>query len=225
MKVPNVQIEESWQHALTAEFSKDYFSQLTDFVRSEYRTASVYPPPREIFSAFNLCPFDKVRVVIIGQDPYHGPNQANGLAFSVHKNVTIPPSLKNIFKEISSDTLRSSCATADGDLTRWATQGVLLLNATLTVRAGCAGSHQGKGWELFTDAVIESLSKERKHIVFMLWGSYARRKGVYIDRACHLVLESAHPSPLSAHNGFFGCKHFSQANEYLHAHGLEEVVW
>ena len=206
----NVQIEESWKKALTPEFSKDYFIQLTDFVRKEYHETTVYPPGKLIFNAFNLCPFDNVKVVIIGQDPYHGPGQAHGLCFSVNDGIQPPPSLVNIFKEI---------------LTRWAEQGVLLLNATLTVRAHQAGSHQRRGWEEFTDAVIRKLAEEKSNLVFILWGAYAQKKGAFIDRNKHLVLTSVHPSPLSAHNGFFGNHHFSLANDYLVKHGKTAIDW
>ena len=194
----NVQIEDSWKTHLQPEFDKDYFYKLTNFVREEYGKNTIYPPGKLIFNAFNLCPFDKVKVVIIGQDPYHGPGQAHGLCFSVNDG---------------------------GNLTRWAEQGVLLLNATLTVRAHQAGSHQNHGWETFTDAAIRILAEEREHLVFILWGAYAQRKGAFIDRNKHLVLTSAHPSPLSAYNGFFGNKHFSKANDYLRAHGEEEIKW
>lgn len=219
----NVQIEESWKRHLAPEFDKPYFIALTEFVRSEYHTTTVYPPGRLIFNAFNLCPFDKVKVVIIGQDPYHGPGQAHGLCFSVNDGVAFPPSLVNIFKEISDDT--GTPVPPTGNLTRWAAQGVLLLNATLTVRAHQAGSHQRRGWEEFTDAAIRCLAEEREHLVFILWGSYAQKKGAFIDRNRHLVLASAHPSPLSAHSGFFGNRHFSRANEYLTAHGETPIQW
>ncbi|WP_455665772.1 uracil-DNA glycosylase [Phocaeicola sp.] len=219
----NVQIEESWKEHLAPEFEKDYFVKLTEFVRSEYQTTAIYPPGKLIFNAFNLCPFDKVKVVIIGQDPYHGPGQAHGLCFSVNDGVPFPPSLQNIFKEIQSD-LGSPIPTS-GNLIRWADQGVLLLNATLTVRAHQAGSHQRRGWEEFTDAAIRVLAEQRENIVFILWGSYAQKKGAFIDRNKHLVLVSAHPSPLSAYNGFFGNKHFSRANEYLQAHGQAPIQW
>lgn len=219
----NVQIEESWKIRLQPEFEKEYFRILTDFVKSEYNQYTVYPPGNLIFNAFNLCPFEQVKAVIIGQDPYHGPGQAHGLCFSVNDGVPFPPSLINIFKEIKNDT--GHAAPQTGNLTRWAQQGVLLLNATLTVRAHQAGSHQNKGWETFTDAVIRQLAEERTNLVFILWGAYAQRKGAFIDRNKHLVLSSAHPSPLSAHNGFFGNKHFSQTNEYLKAHGNSEIVW
>ena len=197
----DVQIEESWKQILSAEFEKDYFRQLTDFVRNEYRSTTVYPPGKLIFNAFNLCPFEQVKVVIIGQDPYHGPGQAHGLCFSVNDNVPFPPSLRNIFKEIQDDLGKP--IPESGNLTRWAKQGVLLLNATLTVRAHQAGSHQRRGWEEFTDAAIRALAEQREHLVFILWGASAQKKGAFIDRSRHLVLTSVHPSPLSAHNGFF----------------------
>lgn len=219
----NVRIEESWKRRLQDEFDKDYFVKLTDFVRSEYATTTVYPPGSQMFSAFDACPFDKVKVVILGQDPYHEPRQANGLCFSVNDGIMFPPSLQNIFKEIESDLGIS--IPKSGDLSRWASQGVLLLNATLTVRAHQAGSHQNRGWEQFTDAVIHRLAEEREHLVFILWGSYAQRKGDFIDRSKHLVLKSPHPSPLSAHRGFLGNKHFSRTNEYLRSHGIEPIQW
>ncbi|KAA6327386.1 Uracil-DNA glycosylase [termite gut metagenome] len=219
----NVQIEESWKTRLQPEFEKEYFRTLTDFVRDEYKQYTVYPPGRLIFNAFNLCPFDKVKVVIIGQDPYHGSGQAHGLCFSVNAGVPFPPSLVNIFHEIKNDTGTDIPLT--GDLTRWAEQGVLLLNATLTVRAHLAGSHQNKGWESFTDAAIRILAKEKSNLVFILWGAYAQKKGAFIDRIRHLVLSSAHPSPLSAYNGFFNNKHFSQTNDYLKSYGNPEIVW
>lgn len=219
----DVQIEEGWKRALAPEFEKPYFEQLTGFVRQEYRTTAVYPPGRLIFNAFNLCPFDKVKVVIIGQDPYHGPGQAHGLCFSVNDGVPFPPSLQNIFKEIHDDL--GTPIPASGNLTRWAQQGVLLLNATLTVRAHQAGSHQGRGWETFTDAAIRTLAESREHLVFILWGAYAQKKGAFIDRGKHLVLTSVHPSPLSAYHGFFGNKHFSRANAYLAKHGETPIHW
>ncbi|WP_300762216.1 uracil-DNA glycosylase [uncultured Bacteroides sp.] len=219
----NVQIEESWKEALMPEFSKDYFIRLTDFVRKEYHETTVYPPGKLIFNAFNLCPFDNVKVVIIGQDPYHGPGQAHGLCFSVNDGIQPPPSLVNIFKEISSDLGKP--VPQSGNLTRWAEQGVLLLNATLTVRAHQAGSHQRRGWEEFTDAVIRKLAEEKSNLVFILWGAYAQKKGAFIDRNKHLVLTSVHPSPLSAHNGFFGNHHFSLANDYLVKHGKTAIDW
>lgn len=220
----DVKIEPSWKAVLKEEFGKDYFKRLREFVKSEYSHAIVYPPPKNIFRAFELCPFDKVEVVILGQDPYHGPRQANGLCFAVGEGVTLPPSLQNIFKEIESD-LGEPLVHKSGDLERWAKQGVLLLNATLTVRAHAAGSHQGKGWEQFTDAVIRALSEKREHLVFILWGNYAKAKGAHIDRTKHLVIESAHPSPFSAHSGFFGSKPFSKTNAYLIEHGKKPVDW
>lgn len=219
----NVQIEETWKKVLQPEFEKDYFAALTDFVRQEYHTTTIYPPGHLIFNAFNLCPFNQVKVVIIGQDPYHGPGQAHGLCFSVNDGVQMPPSLQNIFKEIHDDL--GTPVPTTGNLTRWAEQGVLLLNATLTVRAHQAGSHQRRGWEEFTDAVIRKLADEREHLVFILWGAYAQKKGAFIDRNKHLVLTSVHPSPLSAYHGFFGNHHFSQANAYLEAHGETPVQW
>lgn len=219
----DIQIEESWKAVLREEFRKEYFSRLTAFVRQEYRTASVYPPKEQIFNAFNLCPFDKVKAVIIGQDPYHGAGQANGLCFSVNDGIRIPGSLRNIFREIKNDL--GTEPPVSGDLTRWAEQGVLLLNATLTVRAGQAGSHQRKGWEEFTDAVIRSLAEHRQHLVFILWGAYAQKKGSFIDRSRHLVLTSVHPSPRSAYHGYFGNHHFSRTNEYLKAHNLSPILW
>lgn len=219
----DVRIETSWKQRLAAEFEKDYFIKLTEFVRSEYMRTTIYPPAKLIFNAFDHCPFDKVKVVIIGQDPYHGPGQAHGLCFSVNEGVPNPPSLQNIFKEIQSDL--GTPIPPNGDLTRWANQGVLLLNATLTVQAHQAGSHQRRGWETFTDAAIRILAEEREHIVFILWGAYAQKKGAFIDRNKHLVLTSAHPSPLSAYNGFFGNKHFSRTNEYLKMHGETGIDW
>ena len=192
-------------------------------MRAEYKATTIYPPGKLIFNAFNLCPFDKVKVVIIGQDPYHGPGQAHGLCFSVNDGIDFPPSLRNIFKEIQTDL--GTPVPASGDLTRWANQGVLLLNATLTVRAHQAGSHQRRGWEEFTDAAIRTLAEQREHLVFILWGAYAQKKGSFIDRNKHLVLASAHPSPLSAYNGFFGNRHFSRANEYLSQYGKEPIDW
>lgn len=219
----NVQIETSWKEKLADEFEKPYFKELTDFVRQEYKTQVCYPPGNLIFNAFNLCPFDQVKVVIIGQDPYHGPGQAHGLCFSVNDGIPFPPSLQNIFKEIQTDLGKEVPAT--GNLTRWAQQGVLLLNATLTVRAHQAASHQRHGWEEFTDAVIRKLSQERDHLVFILWGAYAQKKGAVIDRERHLVLTSAHPSPLSAYHGFFGNKHFSLTNAYLEQYGKTPINW
>lgn len=208
---------------MASEFEKEYFVKLTDFVRAEYARTTIYPPARLIFNAFDHCPFDKVKVVIIGQDPYHGAGQANGLCFSVNKGIKMPPSLVNIFKEIAADTGRPM--PADGDLTRWSEQGVLLLNATLTVRAGNAGSHQRRGWEEFTDAAIRILAEKRSNLVFILWGSYAQRKGAFIDRNRHLVLSSPHPSPLSAYAGFFGNHHFTLTNDYLVKHGQKPIEW
>jgi len=223
MAETEVKIEPSWKAVLSEEFGKEYFKQLTSFVKSEYQHAIVYPPPKNIFHAFELTPFDKVEVVILGQDPYHGPKQANGLCFAVGEGVALPPSLQNIFKEIESD-LGQKLVHRTGDLERWAQQGVLLLNATLTVRAKSAGSHQGKGWEQFTDAVIRILSEKKENLVFILWGNYAKQKGAHIDRAKHLVIESAHPSPLAG-GRFFGSKPFSKTNEYLLARGKKEIDW
>lgn len=220
----NVKIDNSWREHIGAEFEKPYFSALTDFVRHEYTTTTCYPPGSLIFNAFNLCPFDRVKVVIIGQDPYHEPGQAQGLSFSVPEGVPFPPSLQNIFKEIQLDLGKPMPPT--GDLTRWAEQGVLLLNATLTVRAHQAASHQRHGWEQFTDAAIRALNAERENLVFILWGGYARSKAQFIDRSRHLVLESVHPSPLSANRGgWFGNHHFSQCNAYLREHGEQEIDW
>ena len=220
----DVKIEQSWKEVLEGEFAKEYFSRLTQFVKEEYGGGTpIYPPARLIFNAFDHCPFNKVKVVILGQDPYHGAGQANGLCFSVNKGIPFPPSLLNIFKEIQSDL--GTPIPQDGDLTRWSDQGVLLLNATLTVAAHRAGSHQGKGWETFTDAVVKALNERREKLVFLLWGAYARRKGEIIDRSRHCVIESAHPSPLSAHNGFFGSNPFGRANEYLAANGIDPVDW
>lgn len=219
----DVAIEQSWKQRLSGEFEKEYFKRLVAFVKDEYRRGPVYPAGPDIFRAFDMCPFDQVKVVILGQDPYHEPRQAHGLSFSVQDGTPYPPSLINIFKEIESDLGRP--VPKSGDLTRWAKQGVLLLNATLTVRAHQAGSHQNKGWEEFTDAVVHRLAEEREHLVFILWGSYAQRKGAFIDTSKHLVLKSAHPSPLSAFRGFFGNKHFSKANDYLIAHGIAPIEW
>lgn len=220
----NVKINDSWAERLGNEFAQPYFSQLTDFVRHEYATTTCYPPGRLIFNAFNLCPFDSVKVVIIGQDPYHEAGQAMGLSFSVPDGVAMPPSLQNIFKEIQGDL--GIGVPQSGNLTRWAEQGVLLLNATLTVRAHQAGSHQRHGWERFTDAAISRLSEGRDNLVFILWGGYARSKASLIDRSRHLVLESVHPSPLSANRGgWFGNHHFSRCNEYLAGHGMGPINW
>lgn len=219
----NVKIEPSWRERLASQWDMPYFRQLTDFVREQYRTRTVFPPGAKIFAAFDACPFDKVKVVILGQDPYHDVGQANGLCFSVNPGIPMPPSLINIFKEIKSDI--GTEMPDNGDLSRWAQQGVLLLNATLTVEAHRAGSHQGKGWEEFTDEVVMRLAKDREGLVFMLWGAYAIKKGAFIDRGRHLVLTSPHPSPLSAHRGFFGNRHFSQANTYLVNRGETPISW
>ena len=218
-----VKIEQSWKALLQDEFDKPYFAELTEFVRAEYKSYRIYPPGSQIFNAFNLCPFDKVKVVIIGQDPYHGPGQAHGLCFSVNDGVPFPPSLRNIFKEVNADT--GAPIPQSGNLTRWATQGVLLLNATLTVREHSAGSHQRRGWETFTDAVIRIISEQKSKVVFILWGAYAQSKASLIDSSRHLVLRSVHPSPLSAHAGFFGNHHFSLANDYLVRNGLTSIDW
>ena len=218
-----VKIEDSWQQHLGEEFGKPYFEALAAFVRSEYARTTCYPPGNLIFNAFNLCPFDRVKVVLIGQDPYHEPGQAQGLCFSVNDGVQFPPSLVNIFKEIQSDI--GTPIPLSGSLVRWAEQGVLLLNATLTVRAHEAASHQRRGWEEFTDAVIKKLSSEREHLVFILWGSYAQSKERLIDTSRHLVLKSAHPSPLSAYRGFFGNHHFSLTNMYLQKQGMQPITW
>jgi len=219
----DVKIAPSWKQQLGEEFSKPYFQHLTEFVKSEYKTQTVYPPGKEIFRAFDVCGFDDVKVVILGQDPYHGPKQANGLAFSVHDGVRMPPSLVNIFKEIQNELGKELPPT--GNLERWAEQGVLLLNATLTVQARNPGSHQRKGWEEFTDAVIRKVSENKSGVVFMLWGAYAQKKGEIIDASKHLVLKSAHPSPYSADRGFFGNGHFIKANEYLKQQGKEPIDW
>lgn len=222
-KIMNVKIEQSWKDVLSAEFDKDYFIKLTDFVRGEYLSGkTVYPEPKNIFNAFNLCPIDNVKVVIIGQDPYHEPGQAHGLCFSVLPPTIIPPSLVNIYKEIESDLGHKSVT--NGDLTHWANQGVLLLNSTLTVRAHAAASHAGRGWEEFTDAVIRAVA-QRDNIVYMLWGSYAQKKAAFVNSNKNLILKSVHPSPLSAYRGFFGCKHFSQANKYLADNGKNPIEW
>lgn len=218
-----VKIEKNWKEVLSSEFEKPYFENLTQFVRSEYRTTTIFPPGGKIFAAFDATPFDKVKVVILGQDPYHGVRQANGLCFSVGPDVDLPPSLINIYKELNADLgvpMRQS-----GDLSDWARQGVFLLNSTLTVRAHNAGSHQGRGWEIFTDEVIMQLATRREHLVFILWGSYAIKKGAFIDRNKHLVITSPHPSPLSAYRGFFGSKPFSKTNEYLKNQGIEPINW
>ena len=229
----DVKIEESWKHVLGPEFEKKYFVDLTDFVRTAYRAGKCFPPPKLIFNAFNRTPFDKVKVVILGQDPYHEPGQAQGLAFYVPPEIQTPPSLINIAKELADDTEaspeHSNIQTFEHsnipDLLSWTDQGVLLLNATLTVAAHRAGSHQGRGWETFTDAVVRALAEQREHLVFILWGSYAQKKGAFIDRNRHCVIRSAHPSPLSAYRGFFGSKPFSKANAYLKANGIGEIAW
>lgn len=218
-----VKIEPSWKERLTDEFNKEYFINLVHFVKSEYKSKTIYPPGKLIFNAFEQCPFDQVKVVILGQDPYHEPRQAHGLCFSVNDGIQFPPSLDNIFKEIETDL--GIQKPISGNLLRWAQQGVLLLNATLTVRAHQAGSHQNKGWETFTDSVIHRIAEEKKHVVFILWGSYAQKKGAFIDQQKHLVLKSPHPSPLSAHRGFFGNKHFSKTNDYLIKTGQNPINW
>lgn len=212
-----------WKSVLGGEFEKPYFAQLADFVRHEYQSHTVYPAGRNIFRSFDQCGFDALRVVIIGQDPYHGPGQANGLCFSVNDGVAFPPSLQNIFKEVRADTGAPYPTT--GNLDRWAEQGVLLLNAVLTVRAGEAASHAGHGWERFTDAVVQAIATRKQHVVYLLWGSYAQRKGSIVDPSMNCVLKAVHPSPLSAHRGFLGCRHFSQANAYLEEKGLSPIVW
>ena len=220
----DVKIEQSWKDVLASEFEKDYFKKLTDFVRSEYLSGkTIYPEPKNIFNAFNLCPFDKTKVVIIGQDPYHEPHQAHGLCFSVESGVDFPPSLVNIYKEIESDIGHKSIT--NGDLTAWANQGVLLLNSTLTVQAHVAASHSGMGWETFTDAVIRAVAENKKHVVYMLWGSFAQKKAEFVNENENLILKSAHPSPLSAYRGFFGNHHFSRANEYLVANSNTPIDW
>ncbi|XOD68374.1 MAG: uracil-DNA glycosylase [Flavobacteriales bacterium AspAUS03] len=219
----DVKLAPDWKHLLEREFDQPYFQSLVHFVRDEYKKYICYPPGREIFSAFDHYPFDRVQVVILGQDPYHGYNQANGLCFSVRDGVPFPPSLQNIFKELNNSLGKPF--PKSGDLSRWAKQGVLLLNATLTVRSGQAGSHQNKGWEAFTAAVIRTLSNKKENIVFLLWGSYAQKKGIIIDRSRHHVLQSAHPSPLSVHRGFFGCRHFVKTNQFLKNKGIDPIDW
>jgi uracil-DNA glycosylase len=219
----DVKINESWKEILKEEFDKEYFINLVDFVKNEYQTKNIFPPGKLIFNAFDFCSFADLKVVILGQDPYHGPGQANGLCFSVNDGVPKPPSLLNIFKEIKNDI--GIPIAESGNLERWAKQGVLLLNATLTVCANQAGSHQNKGWEIFSDAVIKQISDRKEGIVFLLWGSYAQRKGAVIDQNRHCILKSAHPSPLSAYQGFFGNKHFSQTNEFLIKNGLSPIEW
>lgn len=219
----DVKISESWKNLLQEEFNKPYFEELTRFVKSEYSAGQVFPAGRNIFRAFDKCPFDRLKVVIIGQDPYHGVGQANGLCFSVDDGVQYPPSLQNIFKEIHDDI--GSPIPSSGNLDRWAEQGVLLLNAVLTVRAHQAASHAGRGWEQFTDAVVRTIAQRKEGVVYMLWGNYAQRKGQIADPERNLILKSVHPSPLSVYRGFFGCKHFSKANDYLILQGKEPIVW
>jgi len=219
----NVAIADSWKAHLQQEFNKPYFQKLVSFVKEEYKTTKVYPSGKLIFNAFEKCPFQNLKVVILGQDPYHGENQAHGLCFSVNDGVAFPPSLNNIFKEIKNDL--GKLIPTSGNLERWAEQGILLLNATLTVRANQPGSHQHKGWEEFTDAVIHLLSTQKEEVVFLLWGAYAQKKGALIDTTKNLVLKAAHPSPFSADKGFFGCKHFSKTNTYLHSKGKKEIDW
>ena len=220
----NVKIEQSWKDILSGEFNKEYFIKLTDFVRNEYLSGKkIYPDAKNIFNAFNLCPFESVKVVIIGQDPYHGDGQANGLCFSVNEGVPFPPSLKNIFKEVYDDV--GAPIPTSGELDRWAEQGVLLLNSVLTVKAHNAASHAGHGWEIFTDAVVRAIAERKEGVVYMLWGSYAQRKGAIANPQRNLILHSVHPSPLSSYRGFFGCKHFSKANDYLMSIGKEPIKW
>ncbi len=218
-----VKIAGDWKKLLADEFAKDYFVNLVSFVKNEFKTQVIYPPGKLIFNAFDKCPIDKLKVVIIGQDPYHGPGQAHGLCFSVPNGIKQPPSLKNIFKEIHNDLGKP--IPESGNLERWAEQGVMLLNATLTVRDSNAGSHQKKGWETFTDAVIKKISDEKEHVVFLLWGAYAQKKEEIIDSSKHFILKSVHPSPLSASRGFFGNQHFSKTNEYLKNNGLDPINW
>lgn len=219
----NVKIAEDWKALLVDEFEKPYFAELVGFVREEYNSRQIFPRGGNIFRAFDKCPFDKLKVVIIGQDPYHGEGQANGLCFSVNDGVQFPPSLRNIFQEVESDT--GAPVPTSGNLDRWAEQGVLLLNSVLTVRAHEAASHAGRGWEQFTDAVVREIAARREGVVYMLWGSYAQRKGAIADPARNCILKAVHPSPLSAYRGFFGCRHFSRANDYLVAHGKDPIVW
>lgn len=219
----DVRIAEDWKRVIGEEFSKPYFEELISFVKQEYATSQVFPAGRNIFRAFDKCPFDKVKVVIIGQDPYHGDGQANGLCFSVNEGVPFPPSLKNIFKEVHDDV--GTPIPTSGELDRWAEQGVLLLNSVLTVKAHNAASHAGHGWEIFTDAVVRAIAERQEGVVYMLWGSYAQRKGAIANPERNLILHSVHPSPLSSYRGFFGCKHFSKANDYLKSIGKEPIVW
>ena len=219
----NVRIAEDWKALLQEEFDKPYFAELVDFVKTEYASRQIFPAARNIFRAFDKCPLDKLKVVIIGQDPYHGDGQANGLCFSVDDGVDFPPSLRNIFKEVAEDT--GTAVPASGNLDRWAEQGVLMLNAVLTVRAHEAASHAGRGWERFTDAVVQKIAQEKEGVVYMLWGSYAQKKGAMVDGSKNLVLKAVHPSPLSVYRGFFGSRHFSKANDYLRHRGMEPIVW
>ena len=219
----DVKIAQDWKEILQPEFDKPYFRELTDFVRQEYASRRVFPRAGNIFRAFDKCPFDRLKVVIIGQDPYHGEGQANGLCFSVADGIPFPPSLQNIFQEVSSDLNRP--IPSSGNLDRWAEQGVLLLNAVLTVRAHEAASHAGRGWETFTDAVVRAIAERKQGIVYLLWGSYAQRKGAIADPARNCILKAVHPSPLSAYRGFIGCRHFSQANAYLRSQGKAEIDW
>lgn len=220
----DVRIEPSWKKILHDEFEKPYFKQLAQFVKQEYASQTIYPPASKIFAAFDNTPFDEIKVVIIGQDPYHGPNQANGLCFSVSDGIPLPPSLQNIYREIQQDL--NITPPLSGNLERWAKQGVFLLNDVLTVRRATPASHKGKGWEIFTDAAIQKISDEKEHVVFLLWGSYAQKKGAIIDSSKHLVLKSGHPSPMSANRGYwFGNRHFSQTNAYLQNLGLTPIIW
>lgn len=219
----DVRIANDWKAILREEFEKPYFAALTDFVKAEYAAGQIFPMGRNIFRAFDKCPFDELKVVIIGQDPYHGEGQANGLCFSVAQGVPFPPSLQNIFKEVNSDT--GAAIPTSGELDRWAEQGVLLLNSVLTVRAHQAASHAGRGWEQFTDAVVRAIAQNKSGIVYMLWGSYAQKKGAIASAASNLILKSVHPSPLSSYRGFFGCRHFSKANQYLVEQGKEPIIW
>lgn len=221
----DVRIEQSWKQALAPQWEAPYFEELTRFIKQSYSATQVFPSPGRIFAAFDSCPLSAVKVVILGQDPYHGDGQADGLCFSVPDGMALPPSLINIYKEMSTDLGVELPSDRSGNLAYLARQGVLLLNSTLTVEAHRAGSHQGRGWETFTDAVIDLVNRQCEHVVFMLWGSYAIRKGAFVDRSRHLVLEAPHPSPLSAYRGFFGCRHFSKANAYLESHGKAPIEW
>jgi uracil-DNA glycosylase len=219
----DVKIDQSWKEVLGGEFDTDYFKKLAEFIKQRYKETTVYPAPKNIFKAFELCTFDKIKVVILGQDPYHGPNQAHGLSFSVEEGQPKPPSLQNIYKELKNDL--GIEAPAHGNLSHWAEQGVLLLNATLTVESGKPGSHQNLGWERFTDAAIKAVSDHKEHVVFILWGSFAQKKSILIDESKHFIIKSAHPSPLSSHRGFFGSKPFSKTNEYLVSKGIKAIEW